>query len=141
MGDNNTNTRNLNRYQVSNVDDNDFANFTDTTKDHSNNTQIKQNFSDSNKKEFNNLADLINVKNVDESQTFNFDLFGEEMFKKKNKGSKEGKNDDDMIVIDLNREGNNRLDNIKDQWDNFKVDDGRKDSADDLLDLMDMASK
>ena len=89
------------------------------------------------KKEFGYLADLLNVpvKNNQESDSFRIDLFS------MNFKNKIIKNNDDVNINYLEVERENNLNKIKSMFDEIKVENNTKDDDDDLLDLMDMASK
>jgi hypothetical protein len=89
------------------------------------------------KKEFGNLADLLNipVKNDQESDSFRIDLFSMNI----QKGIIKNKNEVEVNYLEVERENN--LNKIKSMFDEIKVDNNSKDDDDDLLDLMDMASK
>lgn len=87
------------------------------------------------KKEFGQLADLLNVptKRNDDDETFKIELF------KMRAGDKftNKANEDYEVYIEVERENNN-LDRIRSMFDDMKVEEERKDDDDDdLLDLMD----
>jgi hypothetical protein len=89
------------------------------------------------KKEFNALADMLNIQNKSESNTFKLDLF-----KVPNKSNNLGfrsdsqNDDDDMIEIERHTSG---IDKAKGMFDDFDIGD-KKNDDDNLLDLMDIAT-
>jgi hypothetical protein len=89
------------------------------------------------KKEFGSLADLLNVpvRNEQESDIFKIDLFSMRTLK----GGVKNKDNDDEIYVEVERQNN--LDKIKNMFDDMNIESNPKEDEDDLLDLMDMASK
>jgi hypothetical protein len=113
------------------------------------------NLSNINKKEFNDLADLLNIKSSNENssdlnsyENFKIDLF---LNKIRKFGLVENKNNEEEI-IEIERDDNKKIKDMKHAFDDFGLlEDKTKNNNNnqnenenddlDLLDLMDMASK
>jgi hypothetical protein len=88
------------------------------------------------KKEFNALADLINVDNSNEKKLFKVDLFPEN----NNNVNKKGHSVPEEDCINIDRVENDNIKKIKDFFDDVLEKDENKEDESDLLDLMDLAS-
>lgn len=87
------------------------------------------------KKDFSQLADLLNVR-TSEKQTFNLELFKSNKEGNGNKTTKTSKvSDEEVIEIEREVVNSSKFNNM---FDSIKLDDNQED---DLLTLMDMASK
>lgn len=120
-----SNTKNVSKYDYSNT--NDYLKNDDGRKE---NIQLI-------KKEYGHLADLLTVKNSDESNTFKLDLF-KRKFTSNLKYQSNQSEDEDNDFIEIEREGN--FNNIKQIFDEIKISESNNEQQDDLLDLMDMVS-
>jgi len=89
------------------------------------------------KKEFNALADLINVDNSNEKKLFKVDLFPEN---NNNNVHKKGQSVPEEDCINIDRVENDNIKKIKDFFDDVLEKDENKEDESDLLDLMDLAS-
>jgi len=105
-------------------------------------TENRKQNTEATKKEFNDLADFLNIKSSQEKVTsgnsgqfFKIDLFS-------NNNKKPNPNiidkDDDYDIIDIERDNTN-LDKVKNMFDDFDLNNSQE--QDDLLDLMDFACK
>ena len=124
------------------------------------NTIINQNFNKQNylqdtenrkknieatKKEFNDLADFLNIRSSDEKASssnsgnfFKIDLFSNNNKKPNSNSTNDKDNDDDIIEIE--RDNNVNLNKVKNMFDDFDLNNDNEEQ-DDLLDLMDLACK
>jgi len=114
----------------------------------------KQNYSDQNenrkknieatKKEFNDLADFLNIKSSDEksnqgNNSNNF--FKVDLFSNKNRKSAKNNNnkEEDDDIIEIERDDNENIKKVKNMFDDFDL--NTNNDEDDLLELMDLACK
>jgi hypothetical protein len=105
-------------------------------------TENRRQNTEATKKEFNDLADFLNIKSSQEKVTsgnsgqfFKIDLFSN-INKKPNRNRID--KDDDYDIIDIERDNTN-LDKVKNMFDDFDL--NNNEEQDDLLDLMDFACK
>lgn len=96
------------------------------------------------KKEFNDLADFLNIKTSDDKarsgnsgQLFKIDLFSNN--NKKPNSNKNNDKDDDYDIIEIERDNNSNLNKVKNMFDDFDL--NKNEEQDDLLELMDLACK
>jgi hypothetical protein len=106
------------------------------TKSYLDNTEERQKNIEYVKKEFNQLADLLNVKSESDN-TFKIDLFSG---KKRTTQGNEIEEEEDFIEIEREKE-TDTMEKVKGMFDDFDVKPTENDDYDDLLDLMDRASK
>lgn len=93
------------------------------------------------KKEFNDLADFLNIKSSEDKNASSNQLFKIDLFAGKNKkpSAQRPGNDDEYDVIEIERDNNENLNKMKNMFDDFNL--KQNNDEDDLLDLMDFASK
>jgi hypothetical protein len=134
---NTTNTNNVNNNSSnSNISPNQktYSYLNDTEKRKENIEKVK--------KEFGQLADLLNLNTQvqDQSQVFKFDLFAKKGLNSFNKNQNEdySNNNEDEDFIEIERENN--LDRIRNMFNDFDLNKEGNNDGDDLLDLMDMAA-
>lgn len=92
------------------------------------------------KKEYNDLADFLNIKSSDDKISTNLsnEIFKVDLFTNKNKLKNNPKDEEDEI-IEIERDNQN-LNKVKNMFDDFNIDQ-ENNEEDDLLDLMDLACK
>jgi len=130
--------------QIINSNPNSIINLNFNRQNYLQDTENRKKKIEATKKEFNDLADFLNIRSSDEKgssgnsgQFFKIDLFSNN--NKKPNSNKMTDKDDEYDVIEIERDNNAMVTKVKNMFDDFNL--NNNEEQDDLLELMDMACK